>query len=153
MIWRGESQSSLPVIESDREVLHYTAAQDRFNRYGPFPVRASHTETRVRSDSRCVYLYLHATYAKNNWLDLFNLKFAVQIFADHQLRRSQIHESQRLPLRSIRSHNRSSTKIRLSSKINGAVPGDTAFVSDIPTVAHNDPKKRNQIGVLIIRPD
>ena len=70
MIWRDESQSSLPVIENDREVLHYTAAQDRFNRYGPFPVRSSHTETRVRGDSRCVYLYLRATYAKNNWLGL-----------------------------------------------------------------------------------
>src|SRR6476660_9473188 len=104
MIWRGESQSLLSVIENDREVLHHAAAQDRFNRYGPFPVRASHTETRVRGDSRCVYLYLHATYAKNNWLGLFNLKFSAQIFADHQLWRSQIHESQRLPLRPIRSH-------------------------------------------------
>src|SRR4029077_15516330 len=104
MIRRDESQSLLPVIESDREVLHYTAAQDRFNRYGPFPIRPSHTETRVRGDSRGVYLYLHAAYAKNNWLGLFNLKVATQIFADYQLWRSQIHESQRLPLRPIRSH-------------------------------------------------
>src|SRR6266496_3807414 len=104
MIWRDESQSSLPVIENDREVLDHAAAQDRFNRYGPFPVRASHTETRVRGDSRCVYLYLHATYAKNNWLGLFNLKFAAQIFADHQLWCSQIDESQRLPLRPVRSY-------------------------------------------------
>ena len=33
-----------------------------------------------------------------------NLKFAAQIFADYQLWRSQIHESQRLSLRPIRSH-------------------------------------------------
>src|SRR6476469_6767159 len=104
MIWRDESQSSLPVIENYRELLHHIAAQDRFNRYGPFPVRASHTQARVHSDSRRFYFHFYAANAKSNWLGLFNLKFATQIFADYQLWRSQIHESQRLPLRPIRSH-------------------------------------------------
>src|SRR6478672_5555563 len=126
MIWRDESQSSLPVIEDDREVVHHAAAQDRFNRYGPFPVRASHTETRVRGDSRCVYLYLRAAYAKHNWLGMFNLKFAAQIFADHQLWRSQIHESQRLPLRPIRSYeselNKDSVIIKNERRLSGRRP-------------------------------
>src|SRR6478672_6194158 len=104
MIWRDESQTSLPVIENYRELLHHIAAQDRFNRYGPFPVRSGHTETRVRRDSRRVYFHFYSAHAKNDWLGLFNLKVATQIFADRQLWRSQIHESQRLPLRPIRSH-------------------------------------------------
>src|SRR5215472_9060264 len=101
MIRRRKSKSPPSVIETDHEMLHHTTAEDRFDPYGPFPVRSSHTETRVHGDSRWVYLNFRTAYAKNNWLGLSKLKFAAQIFTDHQLWRSQIHESQGRPLRPV----------------------------------------------------